>query len=89
MNTRQTLGLFATAAAVAQLWRKVIGRSPTTWTPPQGDIRHAGLDVRVLGDGEPRLALLHGMFNSGAYWGERPNPRRSGTKSWPSPASSS
>ena len=69
MNIRQTLGLIAAAAAVAQLRRKVIGRSLTTWTPPGGEIRNAGLSVRVLGDGEPRIVLLHGMFNAGTYWG--------------------
>ncbi len=69
MNIRRALGLVALAATVARLRTEVIGRSPTTWTPPQGEIRSAGLAVRVLGDGEPRIALLHGMFNSGAYWG--------------------
>lgn len=28
------------------------------------------LAVRTLGDAPPRIVLLHGMFNSGRYWGQ-------------------
>ena len=41
----------------------------TTWTPPGGTKRAGPLPVRVVGDGPVRVALLHGLFNSGTYWG--------------------
>lgn len=41
----------------------------TTWASPGGIERRERLAVRVVGDGPPRVVLLHGMFNSGRYWG--------------------
>lgn len=57
--------------AVGYLWeRRRAGHTvPTTWTPPGGTERDGRLPVRVVGDGRVRVALLHGLFNSGTYWG--------------------
>lgn len=61
----------AAPAALAILGRrKAQRRQRRTWSPPGGRIvLDNDLAVRVVGEGEPQVALLHGMFNSGRYWG--------------------
>lgn len=49
--------------------RPAPGPTQVSWTPPGGTERDGPLPVRVVGNGEIRVALLHGLFNSGTYWG--------------------
>lgn len=69
---RSTTLFFATVPAALAVWVRRNARRGhrQTWSPPGG---HVVLDndlaVRILGEGQPQVALLHGMFNSGRYWG--------------------
>jgi pimeloyl-ACP methyl ester carboxylesterase len=46
------------------------GRSgPTPWSPPSGELRDAGLHVRVAGSEPPTIVLLHGLAASHLYYG--------------------
>ena len=56
-------------AAVATSWTRRRRAARSKWSPARGTEQDAGLAVRVLGEGPPRIVLLHGMFNSGRYWG--------------------
>jgi pimeloyl-ACP methyl ester carboxylesterase len=60
----------AAAAAAAGLRRRVGVAARTTWAPPGGVDVAAALATRVVGDGDPQVVLLHGLFNSGRYWGD-------------------
>lgn len=62
---RAAISILSAAAVTSRLRRE----RHTTWAPPGGIERREGLAVRVVGDGAPRVVLLHGMFNSGRYWG--------------------
>lgn len=60
------LGVLATVAFMLRQRR----REPTRWAPPAGVEHQERLAVRILGDPPARVVLLHGMFNSGRYWGQ-------------------
>lgn len=66
--------LVSGAAVAGAGWRWWVGRrreSQTKWSPPGGARVDGVLSARVAGGGPPRVVLLHGMFNSGLYWGAR------------------
>lgn len=57
-------------ALLAFLARRVAARrARTSWQAPGGRVVAATLTARVVGEPPPRVALLHGLFNSGRYWG--------------------
>jgi pimeloyl-ACP methyl ester carboxylesterase len=47
------------------------GRTAVRWQPPAGQVRDAGLRVRVLGQGSPTVLLLHGLAGSHRYFGAK------------------
>jgi pimeloyl-ACP methyl ester carboxylesterase len=53
------------AASVA--WRHRTDR--TGWSPSAGVVVDGPLPAHVVGQGPVRAVLLHGLFNSGRYWG--------------------
>jgi len=55
------------AVALASRYKRM---GEKTWAPPEGAVHMERLAVRTLGDAPPRIVLLHGMFNSGRYWGQ-------------------
>lgn len=54
-------------AAATVAWRRT---NTVSWRPSAGALVDGPLPANVVGDGPLRVVLLHGMFNSGRYWGE-------------------
>ncbi len=72
--TRRRLLVAATVGAGALALRRRQARAEgPDWTRPGGRLDGGGhgLATRVVGSGHPQLVLLHGLFNSGLYWGAR------------------
>lgn len=64
----RTVAMAATASAIAVLALR--HRTDTTgWSASAGVIVDGPLPAHVVGRGPIRVVLLHGMFNSGRYWG--------------------
>lgn len=61
---------------MAVWWAGRRRESQTRWSPPARAVVNDALSARVAGAGAPRLVLLHGIFNSGLYWGARYDPPR-------------
>ena len=59
----------AVVAAYRRRGRRAGRPNAARWTPPGGVERDGPLPARVVGDGTIRVALLHGLFNAGTYWG--------------------
>lgn len=59
------------ALAALRIRRALDRPARTSWTPPGGRPVDAddGLPARVVGEGDVVVALLHGLLNSGRYWG--------------------
>lgn len=71
-RSRSSSVFFATlpAAVAIVAGRKAQRRPRRRWVRPGGRfIVGSDLALRILGEGQPQVALLHGMFNSGRYWG--------------------
>lgn len=69
MRSRRA-ALALTLALLAFLARRVLARPvQTSWQAPDGRVVAAALTARVVGELPPRVLLLHGLFNSGRYWG--------------------
>jgi pimeloyl-ACP methyl ester carboxylesterase len=64
----RTVATAAAASAIAALawWHR---RDTTGWSPSASVIVDGPLPAHVVGHGPIRVVLLHGMFNSGHYWG--------------------
>lgn len=65
------VSVLAVAAGLAAvgLWRRTNRAAQTSWSPSAGREVDKFLPARVVGDGNISVTLLHGMFNSGRYWG--------------------
>ncbi len=44
-------------------------QTPHDWSPPGGEALDAGLHVRLVGDGDRAILLLHGLAGSNRYFG--------------------
>lgn len=67
---RPVVGVSAVAAAAIgamAAWRR---RTDTAeWSPSEAVVVEGPLPAHVVGHGPVRVVLLHGLFNSGRYWG--------------------
>lgn len=59
----------AAGLAAVSLWRRTNRAAQTSWSLSTGRQVDEFLPARVVGEGGISVALLHGMFNSGRYWG--------------------
>lgn len=59
----------AAGLAAVLLWRRTNRPAQTSWSPSTGRMVDEFLPARVVGEGSVSVALLHGLFNSGRYWG--------------------
>lgn len=69
MLGRVSILALATGAAAISLWRRTNRPAQTSWSPSTAREVDELLPARVVGEGDISVALLHGMFNSGRYWG--------------------
>src|SRR6266511_4391279 len=71
MSARARISAVAVAATGGWwAWRHARAPMVAGWSPPAGERRRAGdLVVRVLGDGDDSVVLLHGLMASGDSFG--------------------
>lgn len=69
MLGRASVVAVAAGLAAINVWRRTNRAAQTSWSPSTGREVDEFLPARVVGNGSVSVALLHGMFNSGRYWG--------------------
>lgn len=69
MLGRVSVVALAAGLAAVRLWRRTNRPARTSWSPSTGREVDEFLPARLVGEGNISVALLHGLFNSGRYWG--------------------